>query len=86
MEVTQTEVEAFVIATVREVLDLPDREITPESDLRELPGVESIKLLRVISKVEKRYGVELDDDVIFDSSTIAQIAAAIESAAAARAG
>ncbi len=85
MEVTQTEVEAFVIAAVREVLDLPDRELSPESDLRELPGVESIKLLRVISKVEKRYGVELDDDVIFDSSTIAQIARAIEAARAGRA-
>lgn len=47
-----------------------------KTNLREIPGIESIKILRIIVLIEKHYGVELEDQVIFQAETIGDIALA----------
>ncbi len=55
----------------------PDR-VTESTNLRELPGVESIKMLRVVAKIERTYDLELDDEVVFRVRTIRELAEAIQ--------
>lgn len=54
-----------------------DPQMTSEkTNLRQIPGIESIKILRIIVLIEKHYGVELEDQVIFQAETIGDIAQA----------
>ena len=40
-------------------------------------GLSSMKLVRIVAKLEQRYEVELDDDVLFGIETLGQLAEAI---------
>ena len=66
-----------LFAIVRQELRLPDEQLGVGTRLRELPGVESIKLLRIVAKIERAYGVEFEDEVVFRVQTIGELAAAI---------
>ena len=57
-------------------LKLDPQTTSEKTNLREIPGIESIKILRIIVLIEKHYGVELEDQVIFQAETIADIARA----------
>jgi acyl carrier protein len=48
--------------------------ITEDSVLRELPGVDSIQLLRVVSRLEREWDTEFDDEDVFASATFADLA------------
>jgi acyl carrier protein len=63
-------------ALISEELKLPAARITPSTDLRAL-GVESIKILRIIAKIERAYDVELDDGLVFRVKTVDELASAI---------
>jgi acyl carrier protein len=54
--------------------------LTPETDLRAVPGMDSVKVLRMIAKIEQTYEVELDDEVVFALSTIASVSRAVDRA------
>lgn len=72
-----SEVEADVRAIVLEAIgDADDREIANDTDL-ELLGVSSLKFLRIISRLEKKYGVEIDDSRVIDLRCIRDMAACI---------
>lgn len=73
-----TEIGKTISSLVSEELKIPAEEITPGTNLRELPGVESIKVLRIIAKIERLYDVELDDELVFRVKTIQELAEAIE--------
>jgi acyl carrier protein len=72
---------ATIQATVRDVvseqLGLPPEAITATSDLRKLPGIESLKVLRIIARIERCYDIELDDEVVFGVTTVEELAVAI---------
>ncbi len=71
----------FVAATIAK--ELESRRPTPRPDsrpLRAIVGIESIKVLRIICKVEQRYDVELEDDTVFRANTIQDIVDAIRNA------
>ncbi|MEW9529363.1 condensation domain-containing protein [Microbispora sp. NPDC049125] len=51
-------------------------EIGPDEDLFDLGG-HSIAIMQIVARVRKRYGVELDIDVFFDTPTIAGVVEAI---------
>ena len=53
-------------------------EVTPDTRIADL-GVDSLKLLRLIAKLEKRFGIELEDDVIFEVDTLRGLADVIAS-------
>jgi len=58
--------------------ELGDAELGLASDIRfEELGLSSIKLLRMIAKLEKTYDVELDDDAIAHAETLGELAALI---------
>jgi acyl carrier protein len=62
---------------VSDILRIPVEEIAAESRLSDLTLVESIKLLRIAGKIERRFGIELDDEVVFRKGSLDDIVAEI---------
>ena len=66
-----------VLKSVREglaaELRLPVDEIGPESKLDNLPNADSVRLLRVVAKLENQYDVEFEDDDVRDASTVSDL-------------
>ncbi|MEO8548777.1 MAG: acyl carrier protein [Kofleriaceae bacterium] len=60
-------------AMVRAELGALVVEVTPDTRIADL-GVDSLKLLRLVAKLEKRFGIELEDDVIFEVETLRGLA------------
>lgn len=73
----------FVATTIARELKIDEGQLTPTLDLRSISGIESIKVLRIVCKVEQQYDVELEDDAVFRASTIQDIVTAVHNAAAA---
>ena len=69
-----------VRAIVAEVLDTPAAELSPATDLREVEGADSIKVLRLIARIEREYDVELEDSDVFGVGTIAEVAEVVRKA------
>ena len=67
-----------ITSLVSEELKIPIEQISPATNLRELPGVESIKVLRIIAKLERVYDVELEDELVFQVKSIQELADAIQ--------
>lgn len=62
---------------VSDILRIPVDNITEESRISDLALVESIKLLRMAGKIERRFGIELDNDLVFQKGTLGDIVAEI---------
>jgi len=56
--------------------------LRPDTDLRAVEGADSIKVLRMVAKIEQAYGIELEDDEIFGLTTIDQVVAVVDKAIA----
>ncbi len=74
-----------VTTIVTRELGLADGAIGPDADLRDVEGADSVKVLRMVSKIEREYDIELDDEAVFSVSTIAEISAVVSRALAAEA-
>lgn len=59
---------------VSSILKVPMHLITADSTLADLAHVESIKLLRIAGKVERSFGIELDDEALFRKGTLGDLA------------
>ena len=73
-EMTRDQIEEAIKKITQSALKLPDGEISSTSNLRDLPGVESIKILRIIANIEKKFGIRLDDQIVFQVSSIHELA------------
>ncbi|OJH38024.1 acyl carrier protein [Cystobacter ferrugineus] len=73
----QPGIEDAIKKIVQSTLNLPESEIDSSTNLRDLPGVESIKILRIVASLEKKFDVRLDDQVVFRVSTIEELAGAV---------
>lgn len=51
-----------------------ERPLDPATDLRTLDGVDSLRLLRLVTRIEEHFGVELDDAEVFDTHTVGGLA------------
>ncbi|MCF7548541.1 acyl carrier protein [Pseudonocardia sp. WMMC193] len=69
-----------VRAIVGEVLSVPAADLPTDTDLREVEGADSIKVLRLIARIEREYDVELEDEDVFGVSSIAEIADVVRKA------
>jgi acyl carrier protein len=49
-----------VAAALRSICQNPLPELTPETHLDELPGMDSLRVLHVVAMMEERFGVEID--------------------------
>lgn len=65
---------------VTEVLAVPRTELADDTDLREVEGADSIRVLRLIARIEREYDVELEDEDVFGVSTITEIADVVRAA------
>ncbi|MEV0621412.1 acyl carrier protein [Nonomuraea sp. NPDC050404] len=59
---------------------LPASELGPEVDLRGTAGIDSVRVLRMIAKIERAYDVELEDEDVFGMSTIGDVAVVVDKA------
>lgn len=71
-----------ITATVTEImageLGVPPERLEPDTDLRAVEGADSVKVLRTIAKIERTYDVELDDEVVFSFTRIADVVLVVE--------
>lgn len=77
-----TELYNFVATTIAKELKIDELKLTPSVELRSIDGIESIKVLRIVCKVEQKYDVELQDDAVFRANTIQDIIDAVKLARA----
>ncbi len=75
-----TEITTSVIEIVADVLGADVADLRPDTDLRTVEGADSIKVLRIIARIEQRYDVELDDEDVFGVSTVEQVATVVAAA------
>jgi acyl carrier protein len=85
MSVSTDELISEITAIVAEELGLPADELSPDADLRSAPGADSVKVLRVVARIERARDVELEDEDVFGASTIREVAEVVERALTAEA-
>jgi acyl carrier protein len=78
--IESTEITGAVVEIVADVLGVERTELGTDTDLRTVEGADSIKVLRIVAKIEQRYDVELEDEDVFGVSTIEQVADVVAAA------
>lgn len=71
-----------IIQILSAELGMPAEELTPDVHLGGLAGMDSMKVLSVILKVEKKFGIEIPDDATFRIETVGQFLLLVETLAA----
>lgn len=73
-----------IIATVTRIaaveLGVQASDLPTNTDLHFIAGADSVKLVRIIARVEQVYGIELDDEVVFSLKTVTSAADAVAAA------
>jgi acyl carrier protein len=63
--------------TVRELLahelSLSPAEIADDDVLGDLPGADSLRLLRLVTRLERHWDIEFSDEEVFDATTFADL-------------
>ncbi|MCC3313875.1 acyl carrier protein [Nocardia africana] len=59
---------------------LPISALAPDADLRGTAGVDSVRVLRIIARIERTYDIELEDEDVFAVSTLAELADVVDKA------
>jgi acyl carrier protein len=77
---TIEEITASVIEIVADVLGRDAADLAPDTDLRTVEGADSIRVLRIVARIEQRYDIELDDADVFAVSTVDQVATVVSAA------
>jgi acyl carrier protein len=72
-----TTVEDFIRDQLAEELCCPAELITADARLAVLPGRDSIKLMKIVSEVERGFHVVLDDDQLYELDTVGDLTALI---------
>jgi acyl carrier protein len=67
---TLSETVTEIVATA---LGRSPEDLRPDTDLRTVEGADSIKVLRMIAKIEQTYDIELEDDEVFGLDTIGEV-------------
>jgi acyl carrier protein len=75
-----------IIAAITDIaaaeLGVPAASLAPDADLRAIRGIDSVKVLRMIARIERYYDVELSDEDVFSLTTVEGTAAAVRAALA----
>ncbi|WP_239313562.1 MULTISPECIES: acyl carrier protein [unclassified Frankia] len=82
MSASHEQIVAAITGIVTEELGLAAGSVTPSADLRSMQGADSVKVLRMIARIERHYDVELDDEDIFTLSSIHDVALVVAGALA----
>ena len=72
-----TDIENTVGRIVAEQLGVPAEEVDVDADLRSLPRFDSVHALQIVLEIEQHYGIEVEDHVVFETSTVREFVAAV---------
>lgn len=67
------DIEDTIRGFVCQELKVTPDQVADTTDILELSGSESIKLLRIVSRIERQYDVELEDEQVFGVRTVQQM-------------
>ncbi|MFI6364240.1 acyl carrier protein [Nocardia sp. NPDC050630] len=59
---------------------IAEAELRPDVDLRGMAGVDSVRVLRMVAKIERTYDIELEDQDVFGLSTLADVVKVVDRA------
>ncbi|MFF8770287.1 acyl carrier protein [Kitasatospora sp. NPDC015120] len=76
-ETASDSIVSSVIAALTAELDLDATALPGDAELSLLPGMESVKLLRIVNTLEQVHGVSLDDDALFSIETVDDLIGAL---------
>jgi acyl carrier protein len=82
MPASTSEIVATVTGIAAAELGVPAAVLAPDTDLRAIEGIDSVKVLRMIARIERKYDVELSDEDVFSLTTIDGTASAVSAALA----
>lgn len=82
MPASTEQIIATLTAIVATELGVSAEAVTPDTDLRAVHGADSVKVLRVIARIEREYDVELDDEDVFSVSSVRDVAGVVHHALA----
>jgi acyl carrier protein len=68
------QVEQAVVEALAQVLAVDPEHIDPDAPLTSLPGMESVKLLRAVVRVEESCGMAVPDEVLYEAGTARELA------------
>ncbi|QNP74695.1 acyl carrier protein [Streptomyces roseirectus] len=72
-----TDIEQTVRRFVAEQLRVPVEEVDADADLRSLPRFDSIHALQIVLGIEQHYDIEVEDHIVFETSTVREFADAV---------
>ena len=75
--VSREDIEAQVTSIAAQETGIPVDELTPELDLRKIEGVDSVKVLRMVARIERDYDIELSDEQVFAFTSVADVVDAV---------
>jgi acyl carrier protein len=82
MPITADEITATVTDIAAAELGVPSENLAPDTDLRAIEGIDSVKVLRMIARIEREYAVELSDEDVFSLTTVEGTVSAVRAALA----
>ncbi|ADP80663.1 acyl carrier protein [Pseudofrankia inefficax] len=82
MSVSTDELITEITGIVAEELGVSTEAVSPDADLRAVEGADSVKVLRVIARIERAHDVELEDEEVFGASTVREVAEVLQRALA----
>jgi acyl carrier protein len=77
-EDTRDELLRTITGIVCAEFGIPADRAAPDLDLREVEGASSVKVLRAISKIERHYDIELEDEDVFGLKSINDVVGVVE--------
>jgi acyl carrier protein len=72
METQVMDIREQIASIIAEQLNISAGELTPDSHFRSLPNVDSMRVLQIILKTEKTFGIEISDEVTFRVETVGE--------------
>ncbi|WP_107656099.1 acyl carrier protein [Nocardia suismassiliense] len=73
---------ADILRTVTEIAaaetGIAEADLRPDVDLRGMAGVDSVRVLRMVAKIERTYDIELEDEDVFGLSTLNDVVEVVD--------
>ncbi|MEV6560785.1 acyl carrier protein [Nocardia sp. NPDC051756] len=73
---------ADILRTVTEIAaaetGIAAAELLPDVDLRGMAGVDSVRVLRMVAKIERAYDIEMEDEDVFGLSSLNDVVEVVE--------
>ncbi|MFC8043420.1 acyl carrier protein [Nocardia sp. NPDC057353] len=75
---------ADILRTVTEIATaetgIPAAGLRPEADLRGMEGVDSVRVLRMVAKIERAFDIEMEDEEVFGLSSLNDVVTVVDRA------